>query len=49
MKRTHLFVPEPVLERLKELSGKRDVSVAELIRRAIEDFLKEQSRAKSES
>lgn len=49
MKRTHVFLPEPVIERLKELSGERDVSTAELIRRALEVFLEEQSRAESES
>ena len=42
MKRTHIFLPEPVVERLKDLSEKLDVSVAELIRRAIEEFLKKQ-------
>ena len=42
MKRTHFFLPEPAFERLQELSKERDVSVAELIRRAIDDFLKKQ-------
>ena len=42
MKRTHFFLPEPAFERLQELSKKLDVSVAELIRRAIDDFLEKQ-------
>jgi metal-responsive CopG/Arc/MetJ family transcriptional regulator len=44
MKRTHLFIPEPVLEKLKELSKQLDMSVAELIRRAIDDFLKKNKK-----
>jgi len=40
MKRTHLFLPEPLIARLKAMSEKLDISVAEIIRRAIEDFLK---------
>jgi predicted DNA-binding protein len=41
MKRTHFFLPEPDFVKLQELSKRLDVSVAELIRRAIENFLKE--------
>ena len=40
MKRTHFFLSEPAFNRLKELSDVLDVSVSELIRRAVEDFLK---------
>jgi predicted transcriptional regulator len=42
MIRTHIFLPEPLLNALKALSEKQDVSVAALIRRAIEDYLKRQ-------
>lgn len=42
MKRTHFFIPEPAFDELRELSKKLDVTVAELIRRAIDDFLKSQ-------
>ncbi len=42
MKRTHIFLPEPLLAALKALAEKQDVSVAALIRRAIEDYLKGQ-------
>jgi predicted DNA-binding protein len=44
MKRTHLFLPQPLIDRLKALSEKLDVSMAELIRRAIEDFLKKNEK-----
>jgi hypothetical protein len=42
MKRTHTFIPEPTILRLKELSEKTGLSVAELIRRAIDEYLKRQ-------
>lgn len=41
MKRTALFLPEPLLKALKALAKKSDVSVAEHIRRAIEAYLKQ--------
>ena len=40
MKRTHIFLPEPMLKVLTALSQKTDISVAELIRRAIDAYLK---------
>lgn len=40
MIRTHTFLPEPMLEQLRVLSKEMDMSVAELIRRAIDEFLK---------
>jgi metal-responsive CopG/Arc/MetJ family transcriptional regulator len=39
MKRTNVFLPEPLIERLKALAAKKDVGMAELIRQAIEEFL----------
>jgi predicted transcriptional regulator len=42
MVRTHVFLPEPLVARLKELAEQRDVSVAELIRLAITEYLKRQ-------
>ena len=42
MKRTHIFLPEPVINRLKALSEKTGLPVAELIRRAIDEYLKKQ-------
>lgn len=42
MKRTHLFLPEPVLLTLRTLSDKTGLSVAELVRRAIDEYLKRQ-------
>jgi predicted DNA-binding protein len=42
MKRTSFFLPEPMIARLKRLSTKTDVSVAEIIRQATEKHLKRQ-------
>jgi metal-responsive CopG/Arc/MetJ family transcriptional regulator len=42
MKRTHIFLPEPMLLKLAELSKALDISIAELIRRAIADYIKKQ-------
>lgn len=42
MKRTNIYLTEPSVDKLQELSKRLDVSVAELIRRAIDDFLKKQ-------
>ena len=40
MKRTHIFLPEPVITALKTLSENTELSVAEHIRRAIDEYLK---------
>lgn len=40
MKRTNLFLPEQMLERLKKAQDKLGVPVSEIIRRAVEEFLK---------
>ena len=42
MKRTHIFLPEPVVVALKALSEKTGLSVAEHIRRAIDEYLNRQ-------
>lgn len=42
MKRTNIYLTEPSVEKLQTLSEKTGLSVAELIRRAIDDFLKKQ-------
>lgn len=42
MKRTHIFLPEQVVDALKALSQKTGLSVAEHIRRAIDEYLKRQ-------
>ena len=42
MKRTHVFLPEPVLAALRALSDKSGLSVAEHIRRAGDEYLKRQ-------
>ena len=41
MKRTNFYFPEQMLERLKTASKQQGLPVSELIRRAIEAFLKE--------
>ena len=42
MKRINFYIPDPTLEKLQSLANQQDVSVAELIRRALEQFLKTQ-------
>ena len=42
MKRTHVFLPEPVLAALRALSDKSGLPVAEHIRRAVDEHLKRQ-------
>lgn len=42
MKRANFFLPEQLIERLKALSEKTGLSVAELIRRAADEYLKKQ-------
>ncbi len=42
MKRTNIYLTEPSVEKLQVLSVKTGLSVAELIRRAVDDFLKKQ-------
>jgi metal-responsive CopG/Arc/MetJ family transcriptional regulator len=44
MDRLHLYLPAPLLKALRALAKKRDVSVAELIRRAIEDYLRKEAK-----
>lgn len=39
MKRTHIFLPQPIIDKLKALSKKTGLSVAELIRRAVDAYL----------
>jgi hypothetical protein len=40
MKRTNIYLTSPSVEKLKALSLQHGLSVAELIRRAIDEFLK---------
>jgi len=39
MKKTNIYFPEPQLEALKKLSKETDLSMAEHIRRAMDDYL----------
>lgn len=41
MERTNIYLPLPMLKRLRTVAAKRGVSVAELVRNAIEHFLSE--------
>jgi predicted DNA-binding protein len=47
MKRTHVFLPQPVISRLKALAKKTGLPVSELIRRAIDEYL-ERLRVKAD-
>ena len=40
MKRTNIFLPQPTLDKLKKVSDETGLSVAELVRRAIDAYLK---------
>ena len=42
MKRINFYIPDPMLVKLQALADTRDVALAELIRKAIEEFLKKQ-------
>lgn len=44
MKRQHIYLPEPLIEKLDELSGKTGMPKAELIRRAIDEFIKKEAK-----
>jgi len=44
MIRFSLYLPEPVVEKLQALSKTKDLSVAELIRRAVEQYLKMETK-----
>lgn len=44
MKRTNLHLPIPLLDRLKSLSKETGLSVAEIVRRAAEAYLKKEKK-----
>jgi predicted DNA-binding protein len=44
VKRTHVFLPLPVISRLKTLTKKTGLPVSELIRRAIDEYLEQLQR-----
>lgn len=44
MKRTSIFFPEPLLAAFREIAKKRGTPVAELIRQAMESWIKEQAK-----
>jgi len=38
MKRTHVFLPEPLIQRLKAEAKKTGLTAAEIIRRALDQY-----------
>jgi predicted transcriptional regulator len=42
MTRINFYIPDPMLAKMQTLATKQDVALAELIRKAIEQFLKSQ-------
>ena len=43
-RRTNIYLPEEQIRRLKKLGQRKDVSVSELVRRAIEEYLKNEEK-----
>ena len=43
MKRTQVFLPEQLIEKLEQLAAKKGVSKGELIRRALEKYLEKEA------
>lgn len=41
MKRFQIYIPDPMMEKLKKISTEKDLPVADLIRRACDKYLKE--------
>lgn len=39
MQRTHIFLPEPDRARLRDLASRLDLSVGEIVRRAVDEYL----------
>jgi predicted DNA-binding protein len=44
MKRHNFFFPAPLMAKLKALSEQMDMSVAELVRRAVEAYVKKENK-----
>jgi len=43
-KRTNIYLPEEQTRRLRKLAQKKDVSMSELVRRAIEEYLNKEEK-----
>lgn len=39
MNRTNIYLPDAMLKRLRELAAKSGLSVAEIVRRALDEYL----------
>jgi metal-responsive CopG/Arc/MetJ family transcriptional regulator len=42
MKRTQVFLPDPLIRRLEQMAAKKEISKGEIIRRALEEYFKEE-------
>ena len=42
MKRTQVFLPEQIIEKLDKISREKGISKGEIIRRALEEYLEEE-------
>jgi len=42
MIRINVYLPKPILDKLKKIAKKKDTSYADLIRRAVEEYLKKE-------
>jgi hypothetical protein len=40
MKRTNMYFPQPMFKRLAELAKRTGISIAEHVRRAVDEYLK---------
>jgi len=43
-RRTNIYLPEEQIKRLKDISKKKDISVSEIIRRAIDEYLRREEK-----
>lgn len=43
MKRTQVFLPEQLIEKLEQMAAKKGISKGEIIRRALEEYFKKEA------
>lgn len=43
MKRTQVFLPDPLIIKLEQMAAKKGISKGEIIRRALEEFFKKEA------
>ena len=49
MKRFQIYIPDPMMEKLKKISAEKDLSVADLIRRACDKYLEDLEKSENPS